>query len=258
MTIALIPARGGSTRIKRKNLIDVCGVPLVIWSVIQTRVSKKIDEVYVTTDDYLIEVACNRHGADIIRRPVYSDGTCSSVPFLHALKTIEANGVEVDEIVILFPTSPLRKPEDLDNMIEMRRRLNVDFVTPGIPMKEIYLFKNDSPYQDRFGTVKQDKGYTGKQVIYDKFWNYTKAQEGTFVGTRDYFFREWSNSAETDLEQDTRPVDIKTTWNFYPVPEWQFFDIDYPEDLEIVRVLMENYILKGKGPKVYYDYKEGK
>jgi hypothetical protein len=156
----------------------------------------------------------------------------------------------------MFPTSPLRKPDDMDNMIDMYNRMNVDFVTIGIPMKECFICKNEKPYQDRFGTVKQDQGFVAHEIIGDKFWNYSKPQWGIFVGSRDYFYKLWKESPMMDINNDTAEIDTKMPWNFYPIPEWQFFDIDYPEDLEIVQVLMEHYILKGRGPQVYYDYKE--
>ena len=66
---AIIPARGGSKRIPRKNLIDICGLPLVAWSIIQARTAKQIGRVWVTTDDDEIAEVAIHFGASVIRRP---------------------------------------------------------------------------------------------------------------------------------------------------------------------------------------------
>lgn len=252
----MITARGGSTRILGKNLKDVSGIPLVGWSIIQARSSKLVDDVALTTDSEEIASVGLEFGARVFMRPVWDNGVCGYKSFLHGLTSYEKENDKPDLIVEMFPTSPLRKPDDIDNMIKMytNKPDYCEFVTNGIPLKELFVCKNDKSYQDRFGTVKQDKGYIAREIIGDKFWNYTKPQWGTFVASRDYFYKLWSECSEMDIDNDTAEIDSVTPWFFYPMTEWQFFDIDYPDDLVLTRILIENYILKGQGRKVYDDY----
>ena len=67
--IAIILARGGSKGIPRKNVLDFAGHPLVAWTVIQAKLSKEVDEVYISSDsDEILEIA-DKYGAKTIKRP---------------------------------------------------------------------------------------------------------------------------------------------------------------------------------------------
>ena len=69
MIPAIIPARGGSKGIPRKNIVDFCGRPLIAWSIEQALNSKYIDKVYVSTDDDEIADISKEYGAELIKRP---------------------------------------------------------------------------------------------------------------------------------------------------------------------------------------------
>jgi len=119
--IAIIPARGGSERIKGKNLLDINGKPLLVYSIEHALQSKLVNDVYVTTDSKDISKCAEKHGAKIIIRPDELSGpTCTSESaLLHALLKIESSSNEkIDYIVFLQCTSPIRKNNDIDKAIE--------------------------------------------------------------------------------------------------------------------------------------------
>lgn len=116
--LALIPARGGSKRLKGKNLIDFCGKPLIAWTIEQALASKHIDDVVVSTDSRSIIEVAKLFGANVpFQRPVKlaSDEATSVEVALHALQALP----NYDFFVLLQPTSPLRLTNDIDICIEL-------------------------------------------------------------------------------------------------------------------------------------------
>ncbi len=117
MIYAIIPARGGSKGIPRKNLIDICGKPLVVWSIEQALASSRIDRVIVSTDDDEIAAVAIDNGAEVIARPadISGDNASTESAMSHVLEV--ANG-EPDLVVLLQPTSPVRTATDINMAIE--------------------------------------------------------------------------------------------------------------------------------------------
>ena len=119
--VAIIPARAGSKEIKKKNIIKINGHPLVSYSIEAAKRSKFIKSVFVTTDGKEIAKVAEKYGAKIIFRPKHlSNDTIQIEPaILHAIKYIEEIYREkIDNIVLLQPTSPIRKLDDLDSAIK--------------------------------------------------------------------------------------------------------------------------------------------
>jgi N-acylneuraminate cytidylyltransferase len=123
--LALIPARGGSKGVPRKNLRPVAGHPLVAYSIAAAQASKQIDRVVVTTDDPEIAEVARAYGADVpFMRPasLSADDTPDLPVFQHALLWLaEEEHCEPQLIVHLRPTSPLRAAGDIDRAIELLR-----------------------------------------------------------------------------------------------------------------------------------------
>jgi hypothetical protein len=251
---AIITARGGSTRTPRKNVMDICGLPLVAWSIIQAKCSYLVDSVWLTTDDDEIAAIGERFGARIIRRPVLDNGISARVVIYDAVLKIEAQGYPITSLLSILPTCPLRKPNEFDRMIEAHLANDQCYVTTACPQKETYLYRLLAPYQDRFGTYSLYPHFTAQCVIADKFWNYARLGGGTAILTRDEYAKGVLGQPETDYEIDTQEVDTKKMWTFIGVEEWQTMEIDYPSDAELVRLLMEHYICKGRREAVYYEY----
>ena len=114
--VAIIPARGGSKAIPKKNIMDFCGKPLIAWSIEQALGCSLIDGVYVSTDDAEIARTSEEYGADIIIRPAEfaTDTSSSEDAILDAIDQIEKeSGREIDIVVFLQATSPLRECSDI-------------------------------------------------------------------------------------------------------------------------------------------------
>jgi len=130
--IAIIPARGGSKRLPRKNLRMLNGISLVALAIMQALGSQLIQRVFVSTEDDEIERVAREYGAEIIKRPmVLAQGESGSVlrVIQHALAYLEKYEAFKPLIVALIqPTSPLRTAEDIDNTIQLMLDTGCDSV----------------------------------------------------------------------------------------------------------------------------------
>jgi CMP-N,N'-diacetyllegionaminic acid synthase len=127
LTVGLIPARGGSKGIPRKNIKPLAGKPLIAWTIEAALRSQRLDRVVVSTEDEEIADVARRHGADVpFMRPaaLAQDATPGVEPALHALSQIP----ECDALVLLQCTSPLRTSADVDESIALAERLDAPSV----------------------------------------------------------------------------------------------------------------------------------
>ncbi len=110
MMVAVIPARGGSKRIPRKNILPFVGRPLIAWSIAAAKAAAPFGEAWVSTDDDEIAAVAAVHGAHVIRRPteLAADNSSTYDVVLHALHAIRAMGRNVEAVATLQPTNPLR------------------------------------------------------------------------------------------------------------------------------------------------------
>lgn len=157
--LAIIPARGGSKGLPGKNIKELCGKPLIAWSIEAGLKSKYLDEVMVTTDYQNIADVSKQYGASVpFLRPdeLASDTATSFDAIKHTIEYYKNElNKEFDYIVLLEPTSPLRDVSDIDNMIEKIIHNKDDFDSivsigevhehPSI-MKKIINQNNLSPY----------------------------------------------------------------------------------------------------------------
>ena len=129
--LALIPARGGSKRLKNKNIKKLAGKPLITHSIEQAKKSKFINRVIVSTEDKKIKKISMRAGAEIIDRPKkYATDMATTLEVLrHSLKYLyEIENYFPDYLVLVQPTSPLRATKDIDNSIKLMIKHNPDTV----------------------------------------------------------------------------------------------------------------------------------
>jgi N-acylneuraminate cytidylyltransferase/CMP-N,N'-diacetyllegionaminic acid synthase len=120
--IAVIPARKGSKGLKGKNIKELCGKPLIAWSIEAALSSKYLDEIVVSTDDKATIDIANKYGASApFLRPEYlsSDVATTFDVLKHTINFYKNElNKEFDYIVLLEPTSPLRDFSDIDNAVE--------------------------------------------------------------------------------------------------------------------------------------------
>lgn len=113
--LAIVPARGGSKGIPRKNLAPLAGRPLLSWTVEQARATPEIDRVVVSTDDDEMAAVAEARGAEVVRRPesLAGDEASSESALVHVLDILAEDGYEPDLVVFLQATSPLRRPDEI-------------------------------------------------------------------------------------------------------------------------------------------------
>ena len=138
--LAIIPARGGSKRLPRKNLLDLCGKPLIAWSIEAALKSKYISKVIVSSDDEEILNIAKEYKADFIKRPdeLASDTATTFDTLKHTLENVE----KYDYVVLLQPTSPLRTEKHINEAIELLEEKNADAIISVCEMEHSPLWSN--------------------------------------------------------------------------------------------------------------------
>ena len=138
--LAIIPARGGSKRLPRKNILDLCGKPLIAWTIEASLKSKFITKTIVTSDDEEILRISKEFGAETIKRPkeLASDTSTTFDTIKHVIQNIK----NYDYIVLLQPTSPLRTSNHIDESINLLEVKNADAIISVCQMEHNPLWSN--------------------------------------------------------------------------------------------------------------------
>jgi N-acylneuraminate cytidylyltransferase len=168
--VAIIPARGGSKGLTRKNIIDFCGKPLVAWSIEDAKKSKYINKVYISTDDDKITKIAFNFGAEVINRPaeISGDTATSESALMHVIKSQKLT--ECEYIVFLQATSPLRETTGINQAIELIKSENADSLFSSCYVGEMNLWREKNgtfasinyDYKNRLRRQDAEKVY-GKQ-----------------------------------------------------------------------------------------------
>lgn len=142
--LAIIPARGGSKRLPRKNILDLNGKPLIAWSIEASLNCDYINETLVTSDDDEILNISQKYGAHIIKRPddLASDTASSFDAIKHA---IDSSTIDYEYIVLLQPTSPLRNSRHINEAINLLEEKNADAIISVCEMEHSPLWSNTIP-----------------------------------------------------------------------------------------------------------------
>jgi CMP-N,N'-diacetyllegionaminic acid synthase len=121
--LALIPARGGSKGIPRKNVMEIAGKPLIAWSILQALESARITRVVVSTDDAEIASVAEQWGAEVpfVRPSEYAQDSSPDIDvFRHAFECLaQSEAYEPEMVVHLRPSGPVRRVEDIDAAVDL-------------------------------------------------------------------------------------------------------------------------------------------
>jgi CMP-N-acetylneuraminic acid synthetase len=224
--LGLIPARGGSKGIKKKNIRNLLGKPLIAYAIECGLACSFIDKVVVSTDDPEIAEISKNWGADVpFMRPV--ELAQDNIPMLpvmqHALKAIEdVYSQKVDIVILLQPTSPLRKVEDIIEAFKLFKKYDsCHAVISGCRA-------HNSPY---FSMVHLENGFAKILINYEN--PIGRRQDCPLVYNLDGTVWIYSREALMQLEMRIPPRTL-----FYEVPEERAFDIDSELDFKIIEFLM--------------------
>ncbi len=154
--VAIIPARGGSKGLPRKNVLLLAGQPLVGWAIQAAQSAQEITKVVVSTDDAEIGEVAERYGAEVAWRPeaISGDLASSEAAILHVLETHLAEKPP-EIIAFLQCTSPLTSGEDIDGTIHTLLRNDAD---TAVAVRDFHYFVWKSDGEGNFVGVNHDKG----------------------------------------------------------------------------------------------------
>jgi N-acylneuraminate cytidylyltransferase len=163
VTVAIIPARGGSKGVPRKNIRHLANHPLIAHSILDAKEASLVDRVYVSTDDPEIAAIAKSYQAEIVNRPpeLAGDTASSESALIHAISEIEKTGIVPELIVFLQCTSPIRTGTDIDSAIAKLQAENADSLLSVSPShrflwKEVKGAAESINYDYRFRPRRQD------------------------------------------------------------------------------------------------------
>ncbi|WP_348657817.1 acylneuraminate cytidylyltransferase family protein [uncultured Thalassospira sp.] len=218
---AVIPARGGSKRLPRKNLVEVCGHPLIAHTIMQARASEHLSGVYVSTDDDEIAAVSERYGAEVIVRPpeLAKDMSSSEDAMLHAAGWVRDRGFgDVDAYMMLQCTSPIRTEGDIDAAICQFREEEADSLLSVCRAKHFLWRAGGSSAQP----INYDfRARPRSQDIIPQF-----QENGSFYITK------------SDL-LSTQKCRLGGKVVMYEMDFWAAFEIDDDDDLKLIQWILE-------------------
>jgi len=161
--VAIIPARGGSKGIPRKNVKKLYGKPLISYIINTALGVKDIERVVVSTEDEEIAEVVKKYGAEVIKRPEsLAKDEVPTLPVLqHAVKYLEENENYIpDVIVLLYATSPLLKANRISEAIKFLKEKNFDSVMSVVEDKGHFWIENNGKYKRLYPKVLKNRQYT--------------------------------------------------------------------------------------------------
>ncbi len=212
--ICIIPARGGSKGIPHKNIRLLGGKPLIAYSIEVARGAAGVDDVYVSTDDGAIADVSLACGAKVIDRPVElaGDTASSEAALRHALDMLEVDGVDVDLLVFLQCTSPLRTHADIECAISCLRTEGADSLLSVVPSHKFL-------WEMRAGVaVSTNYDYRNRPRRQDMIPQY--AENGSIYIFKPWVLRELGNrlggkvSLYVMREDQNLDIDTEDDWKF--------------------------------------------
>lgn len=224
---AILLARGGSKGIPRKNLIDFCGKPLMVWSIEQCLAARGVDSVWVSSDDDEILQVATKHGARTIRRPadLANDQATSEAGWLHAIDTIEAETGKIDVVVAPQATSPLREAVDIERGLAVFAEGNYDSLFSCGVAEDLYFWQRDAAGQ--LDSINYD--WRNRKRRQDHAPQYI--ENGSFYLFQPAVLRRFNNRFGERI-------------GMVEMEFWKTFEIDSLEGLRLCAALMQEFLLR--------------
>ena len=224
--VAIIPARGGSKGIPKKNIVDFCRKPLLAWTIEQAKKSKKIDGIYVSTDDKEIVNVARKYGAETILRPKEISGDTANVDdaLKHAINKITKGEIQKPGyIVFLQTTSPLREPEDIDNAVDKIIDENADSLFSGAEIGDFYIWRKK---EDRLESINYDYRNRERRQDFEKQFGKQYVENGSIYIFKPEILFKYNNHLGGKIA-------------IYEMDFWKSFEVDNREDLQLCKDLFK-------------------
>ena len=222
--LAIIPARGGSKRLPRKNILDLAGKPLIAWSIEAALKSEYIDKVIVSSDDDEILQISQSFGADIIKRPqeLATDISTSFDAIKHTINETQL----YDYVVLLQPTSPLRNKKHIDESIQTLISKDADAVISVCEMDHSPLWSNTLPENESMNHFIREEVKNKRSQDLD---NYYRLNGAIYI-------------CKTDLLLKEETFFIKKNIYAYKMQRKSSIDIDEKIDFKLAEFFIEDGI----------------
>jgi CMP-N-acetylneuraminic acid synthetase len=229
--LALIPARGGSKGIPRKNLRELSGKPLIAWSIEQAKASRRIDRLIVSTESEEIAAVSRRFGADVpFYRPAEfaTDASPVAGAILHAMHMLPQGGETYDIVLLIECTSPVRYPGDIDNaiatLVDDPSSESVVGVVPLTHEHPSWTFRIADGFLESFIPMGHSKENCRRQAVEPTFLPYS------------LYLTWWTNFEryQTFYQPRTAP---------FPMKREQMVEIDDEVDFFIAESIMNKFIV---------------
>ena len=221
--IAIIPARGGSKRIPRKNIKLFCGKPLIAYSIEAAQASKLFSEIIVSTDDAEIAEVAKSYGASVpfIRPKELSDDfSTSGAVVAHATKWLQEEGRVFEYVCTLYATAPLLDARYLQEAYERLQKSSAKYA--------FSCTKMPFPVQRTFKITPNERC---EMFWPEHFAKRSQDLEPAYQDAGQFYFNKLSkNSNELIFGHDSIPIIL---------PRHLVQDIDEPEDWEYAQILYE-------------------
>lgn len=222
--VAIIPARGGSKRLPRKNILPLSGKPLITWTIEAAKKSKYITDIIISTDDLEISNVASKSGVDIpeFRPPELATDTATTESVL--FYTIDKFTKDADIIVLLQPTSPLRTYKHIDEAIELLVQKEAFSIVSVTHCEHPLQWSNFLP-GNRSMKNFIDKDSTKRSQDYDKAFRLNGA---IYV----YDVKKLVSAGEIQFREDTYA---------YIMPNMFSIDIDCENDFDLAEFYFDKY-----------------
>jgi len=221
--LAVIPARGGSKRLPRKNVLDLAGKPLIGWSIEAAKESKYIDSVVVSSEDDEILSVAKSYAVESINRPeeLASDTATTMDALVHVIENIKER---YDYIVLLQPTSPLRDTNDIDKAIEYLFEKEANSIVSVCEMEHSPLWANTLPNDKNMHDFLQNKVLNKRSQELEQYYRLNGA---LYICKTEALLRQGS-------------FFLKEKLFAYEMPQEKSIDIDTKLDFLIAEILLKN------------------
>ncbi|RXK05104.1 CMP-N-acetlyneuraminic acid synthetase [Halarcobacter bivalviorum] len=191
--LSIIPARGGSKRLPRKNILKILDKPLIAYSIEAGLNSKYIDKLIVSSDDDEILSISKDYGAEIIKRPanLAEDTTTTFDTLKHVVENISE---EYEYIVLLQATSPLRKSSHIDEAIKLLEEKKADAIISVCEMEHSPLWSNTLPSDNNMKLFLKDEIKNKRSQDLEKYYRLNGAiyicRTDKFLENKGFFLEE--------------------------------------------------------------------
>ncbi len=227
--LAIIPARGGSKRIPRKNILPLNGKPLIAYTIEDALESGLVNRVIVSTDDRHIRQLSRSLGAEVIDRPreFAQDTSSSEEALLHVLNELESKESYVPDLVVFLQcTSPLREDADIDNAIRSLLDNGDDSLFSAFRFKKYVWQKED----DRVTAINYDFSKRWREQDFPPQFQ----ENGSIYVFKPWVLREHGNRLGGKI-------------GLYEMDYLNSFQVDSYDDIQLCECLID--IKSGKGDR---------